>query len=88
MFASLKNYPEMLTANDLVNIFPLSRSRIYELMRDPSFPTMRLGRRVIVPRDALIDWLNNQLQKGTNTISPETTQDVSNTAETVTKKRA
>ena len=61
-FNSIKDKPEMLTANDLMEIFPLSRSGVYELLRDPDFPKLHLGRRIIIPRDALIDWLNRRLR--------------------------
>ena len=62
MFAHLKSKPEMLSANDLLEIFPISRSGIYDLLREPGFPCIHLGRR-IVPRDAMIDWLENRLQE-------------------------
>ena len=53
MFAHLKSKPEMLSANDLLEIFPISRSGIYDLLREPGFPCIHLGRRIIVPRDAI-----------------------------------
>lgn len=66
MFAHLKSKPEMLSANDLLEIFPISRSGIYDLLREPGFPYIHLGRRIIVPRDAMIDWLENRLQEELN----------------------
>ena len=63
MFAHLKSKPEMLSANDLLEIFPISRSGIYDLLREPGFPCIHLGRRIIVPRDAMIEWLENRLQE-------------------------
>ncbi len=66
MFAHLKSKPEMLSANDLLEIFPISRSGIYDLLREPGFPCIHLGRRIIVPRDAMIDWLENRLREELN----------------------
>ena len=66
IFASIKNKPEMLSANDLLEIFPISRSGIYNLLREPGFSCIHLGRRIIVPRDAMIDWLENRLQEEPN----------------------
>ena len=63
MFNTLKQRPEMLSANDLLEIFPISRSGIYDLLREPGFPCIHLGRRIIVPRDALIDWLEKRMQE-------------------------
>ena len=68
-FTSIKDKPETLTANDLMEIFPLSRSGVYELLRDPDFPKLHLGRRIIIPRDTLIDWLNNRLRTELSQIS-------------------
>ena len=59
MFAHLKSKPEMLSANDLLEIFPISRSGIYDLLREPGFPCIHLGRRII-------DWLENRLQEELN----------------------
>ena len=39
---------------------------IYDLLREPGFPCIHLGRRIIVPRDAMIDWLENRLQEELN----------------------
>ena len=58
MFANL---PEMLSAKDLMEILPVSCSGVYALLRDPTFPTIRLGRRVIVPRDAFCAWLQKNM---------------------------
>ena len=66
IFAHLKSKPEMLSANDLLEIFPISRSGIYDLLREPGFPCIHLGRRIIVPRDAMIDWLENRLKEELN----------------------
>lgn len=66
IFASIENKSEMLSANDLLEIFPISRSGIYDLLREPGFPCIHLGRRIIVPRDAMIDWLENRLQEELN----------------------
>ena len=63
MFNTLNQRPEMLSANDLLEIFPISRSGIYDLLREPGFPCIHLGRRIIVPRDALIDWLEKRMQE-------------------------
>lgn len=55
------NLPEMLSAKDIMEILPVSRSGVYTLLRDPTFPTIRLGRRIIVPRDAFGEWLRQNM---------------------------
>ena len=73
MFDTLKQRPEMLSANDLLEIFPISRSGVYDLLREPGFPCIHLGRRIIVPRDALIDWLEMRIQEDLKELNTYTT---------------
>ena len=57
------NLPEMMSAKDLMKFLPISRSSIYALLRDPTFPTIRLGQRIIVPRDEMLRWLDQNLHR-------------------------
>jgi len=41
--------------------FGLSRASCYSLVKQSGFPAVRVGRRkIIVPKDRLIEWLKNQ----------------------------
>ncbi len=36
----------------------VSLPRAYELAKSPDFPSMRIGKRIVIPIDAFHDWLN------------------------------
>lgn len=55
--------PAMLTAKNLQDLLPVSRSAVYALLRDPTFPTIRLGRRILIPRDEMLRWFENILHR-------------------------
>lgn len=46
-----------LTIEQTAGLLGLGRTAAYEAARRGEFPTRRLGRRVIVPVPALLDWL-------------------------------
>ena len=46
-----------LTIEQTATLLGLGRTAAYEAARRGEFPTRRLGRRVIVPVPALLDWL-------------------------------
>lgn len=53
--------PLTLNANDVANTLGISKSNAYALMHAKSFPTIHLGRRMIVPKESFIKWLESQL---------------------------
>ena len=42
---------------DLVSLLGCSRSTAYALVRRPGFPATRIGKRIVIPEDALKKWL-------------------------------
>ena len=60
-----KNYEElplMLNAKQIGDVFGISISSAYELMREDGFPSIRIGNRLIVPKDKLIAWIERQVK--------------------------
>lgn len=51
--------PAVLSAKDLKRVLPLGTRAVYQLFRRPDFPGKRIGRRVLVSRDALRRWLES-----------------------------
>lgn len=58
---TIEDYPIMLRAEDISEILRISRSETYLLMRQRRFPTLFVGKRMVVPRDRLIAWIEEQL---------------------------
>ncbi len=59
----LENYPLMLGANHLMEIFGLSRNPVYALLRRDDFPSIRVGGRIVVSRDLLVKWIEENAGK-------------------------
>ena len=51
------DFPALLGINDLLKIFPLSRAGVYNLLNSEGFPVIRIGKRLIIPKQGLIEWL-------------------------------
>ncbi len=50
-----------ITVTEAAEVLGISRSTAYELARDGTLPSLRLGRRLVVPRHALQELLNSAL---------------------------
>lgn len=58
IFTSFEQVPVVIDAKTLAKVMGISLSKSYELFRSKGFPCISLGRRKIVPKDKLIEWLN------------------------------
>ena len=52
-----ENLPAVLNANQLAAALGISRAGAYQLLNTGTFPTLRIGKRLLVPKDKLIDWI-------------------------------
>ena len=62
-----KNYddlPLFLNAEMVAKVLGVSISSAYELMHEKDFPSVRIGKRFIVPREDLKAWIENFMLKG------------------------
>ena len=48
----------MLSVLDIASVLGISRAGAYELVRSDSFPSLRIGSRIVVPKERFIDWIN------------------------------
>lgn len=62
-YTSLDQLPLALSAEEVAQVLGISRANAYVLMRSKGFPTISIGKRLVVPKDKLIDWINNQITK-------------------------
>ena len=59
----IKNYddlPLFLNAEQLAQLLGISISSAYELMSEKGFPSLRIGKRLLVPKDKFIAWTDEQ----------------------------
>ena len=61
-YNNLDELPLTLTATEAAAVLRISRSKVYELAHTASFPAIRIGNRVVIPRDKLLEWMNAQAE--------------------------
>ena len=55
-----KNYDELplfLNAGMVAKVLGVSASTGYELMHEPNFPILKIGNRIVVPKEKFIAWV-------------------------------
>ena len=61
-FRSHDDLPLTLTVPEVGEVLAISRAKAYDLARSEGFPSMRIGTRILVPRDKLIRWIDKQTE--------------------------
>ena len=59
-----ENLPAVLNANQLAAALGISRAGAYQLLSTGTFPMLRIGKRLLVPKDKLIDWIEQNTVGG------------------------
>ena len=54
--------PLTLTAPEVGEVLGISRAAAYELVRSAGFPHMKIGSRILIPRDKFIRWIDEQTE--------------------------
>ena len=57
-----KALPLTLTAPEVGEVLGISRAAAYELVRSKGFPHIRIGTRILVPKDKFIQWIDQQTE--------------------------
>ena len=59
-YTSMEQLPITLSANHLAQVLGISRANAYTLMHSKGFPTIQIGKRMVVPKNKLIEWMERQ----------------------------
>lgn len=62
------DYPLVLNAKHIIEILGVSKSTVYELFKDPTFPLLQVQGRKMVYRDQFFLWLDRQQRDGTGAV--------------------
>ena len=57
---SYGDLPLFLNANLVAQVLGVSISTAYEVMHEPGFPTLRVGNRMVVPKEKFMQWAEEQ----------------------------
>ncbi len=60
-YTSFDQLPLALNASEVAQVLGISRANAYALMHSKDFPTLKIGKRMTVPKDRLIAWMNKQM---------------------------
>ena len=62
-----KSYDELplfLNAETVSKVLGISPSSSYELMHEPNFPVLKIGNRIVVPKEKFIQWVEENTAGG------------------------
>lgn len=60
-YTSYDQIPLSLSADDIAAFLNISRGNAYTLLHREDFPTLRIGKRMVSPRNLFLDWVNRQV---------------------------
>ena len=63
IYKSFDELPLYLNADTVAKLLGISISSAYELMREKDFPSVRIGKRLIVPKENLQAWVEARIGK-------------------------
>lgn len=63
-YNSYDDLPLFLNANMVAKVLGVSSSTSYELMYEPDFPVLNVGSRMVVPKEAFIQWVTKHTEGG------------------------
>lgn len=53
----LDSYSDILTVSDVMKILHIGRNKAYELLRSKEIPSIKIGKKYIIPKNMLIYFL-------------------------------
>ncbi len=63
-YKSYDDLPLFLNAELVAKVLGVSPSSGYELMHETGFPTLRIGSRMVVPKEKFIQWVEEHIAGG------------------------
>ena len=62
-FKSYEDLPLMLSVPEMAAAMGNSRAGAYELARSEGLPALRIGTRIVIPKDELREWIKRNMGK-------------------------
>lgn len=63
-YKSYDDLPPFLNAEMVSQVLGISPASSYELMHEPEFPTLRIGNRMVVPKERFVQWVETHTKGG------------------------
>ncbi|MFW5987863.1 MAG: helix-turn-helix domain-containing protein [bacterium] len=65
---TLDDYPVTLQVREVAEILRINQTKAYELAKREDFPSVKLGRRIIIPKEAFKNWLEQTARNEAATV--------------------
>ena len=62
-YKEYSDLPMMLTVPEMGDALGISRAAAYQLVRSRGFPSLKIGTRILVPKDKFIKWIDEQTEE-------------------------
>ena len=63
-YQSYDDLPLFLNAETVAKVLGVSPSSTYELLHEDGFPTLRVGSRMVVPKEQFLQWVSAHTEGG------------------------
>ena len=64
VYKSYDELPLFLNAETVAKVLGISPSSGYELMHETDFPVLKIGNRMVVPKEKFVEWVLRHIQGG------------------------
>ena len=62
-YKSYGELPLMLSVPEMAAVLGISQAGAYELVRTDGFPSLKVGSRIVVPKEKFIEWIDENTAK-------------------------
>lgn len=59
VFTNYDELPLLLNTTQLADLLGVSHSSVYELIQEDGFPSLRIGKRIVIPKEELRQWISD-----------------------------
>ena len=60
VYKSYDELPLMLSVPEVASVLGISRAGAYELVKGKGFPALKIGSRIVVPKERFIQWIDEK----------------------------
>ena len=62
VFTNYDELPLLLNTTQLANLLGVSHSSVYELIQEDGFPSLQIGKRIVIPKEELRQWISDNIK--------------------------
>ncbi len=63
-YKSYDDLPLFLNAATVAKVLGIAPSSAYELIHETDFPTLKIGNRIVVPKEKFVGWVEQHTKEG------------------------